>query len=99
MVHNENMNQPSLPSDILQKLRQDIRNLEGFKTGQEAILSSRLLMVEGTLEKEGEVIHVVSKKFHDLTRWLKSLSSPAPELPLLPPQADKEILPKARNFK
>ncbi len=44
-----------------------------FSTYRKEILKSRLLMVEGKVQKEGEVIHVIVKKCHDLTAFLKGL--------------------------
>jgi error-prone DNA polymerase len=37
-------------------------------------LQAKLLMVEGKLQREGEVTHVIVKKCHDLTKLLKQLS-------------------------
>ena len=69
-----------------------------FEQFRREILASRLLMVEGKLEREGEVIHIVAKKFHDLSRWMRDLGDPEQqELPLLKPEGD--VIPKARNFR
>lgn len=46
-----------------------------FATYRKEIVHSRLLMVEGKVQKEGEVIHVVASKCYDLTGILGSLSS------------------------
>jgi error-prone DNA polymerase len=69
-----------------------------FKQFRREIMSSRLLMVEGKLEKEGDVIHIVAKKFHNLSEWMRELGEPEKEeLPLL--QQDSNVFPKARNFR
>jgi len=44
-----------------------------FETYRKEILKSRLLMVEGKLQREGEVIHVIVKKCHNLTPFLTGL--------------------------
>lgn len=52
-----------------------------FDTYRKEILRSRLLMVEGKLQKEGEVIHVVVKKCHDLSMLLNALGPNKNETP------------------
>lgn len=37
-------------------------------------MQAKLLMVEGKLQREGEVTHVIVKKCHDMTKLLKQLS-------------------------
>jgi error-prone DNA polymerase len=51
-----------------------------FDTYRKEILSSKLLMVEGQLQKEGEVIHIIAKRCHNMTGLLKQLG-PAIEEP------------------
>ena len=46
-----------------------------FDKYRKAILQSRLLMVEGKLQKEGEVIHVIVQQCFDLSRFLSHLFS------------------------
>lgn len=45
-----------------------------FDKYRKEILQAKLLMVEGKLQREGEVTHVIVKKCHDLTKLLKQLS-------------------------
>ncbi len=45
-----------------------------FDKYRKEILQSRLLMVEGTLQREGEVIHVVVQHCHNLTGLLRQLT-------------------------
>ena len=53
-----------------------------------AILHSRLMMVEGKLQVEGEVIHVIAEKCFDLSSMLKKI------------KIEKEnVFPGGRNFK
>jgi error-prone DNA polymerase len=52
-----------------------------FEEFRKEILQSRLLMVEGKLQVEGEVIHVIVKRCTDLTKLLRHLSVTADEAP------------------
>ncbi len=71
-----------------------------FEQFRKEILSSRLLICDGILEKEGEVIHVVAKKFYNANHWIRNLARPENDLPLLGALAgEKEVIPEARNFK
>lgn len=45
-----------------------------FDTYRKPILQSRLIMVEGRLQIEGEVIHVIVRRIHDFTKLLRGLS-------------------------
>lgn len=55
-----------------------------FDQYRQAILQSSLLMVEGKLQKEGQVIHVIVSRCHDLTKHLRQLAAGQSEkLPLL----------------
>lgn len=59
------------------------------------ILQSRLLMVEGKLQREGEVLHVIVKRCYDLSKLLRSLTVAKNEnLPLLTlSRADEKTAP------
>lgn len=46
-----------------------------FDQYRKEILQSRLLMVEGKLQKEGEVIHVIVRKCYNVSKLLRKLSS------------------------
>ena len=46
-----------------------------FDRHRKEILQSRLLMVEGKLQIEGEVIHVIVSRCYDLTKLLRSLTA------------------------
>jgi error-prone DNA polymerase len=46
-----------------------------FDEYRKEILQSRLLMVEGKLQIEGEVIHVIVQRCHDFTKLLHKLSA------------------------
>jgi error-prone DNA polymerase len=66
-----------------------------FETYRKEILHSRLLMVEGRLQREGEVVHVIVSKCVDLTKLLGKLlqrEQPGEEVP-------KETFYGGRNFK
>lgn len=81
-----------------------------FDKDRKAILQSRLLMVAGRLQREGDIIHVIAQRCYDLSKLLKGLTpSQEQDLPLLtlsrgdekslPPKAQKEVFSKSRNFK
>jgi error-prone DNA polymerase len=66
-----------------------------FQEFRKEILQSRLLMVEGKLQIEGEVIHVIAEQCYNLSKLLTSLTeSGNEELPLLTlSRADERISP------
>jgi len=74
-----------------------------FETYRKEILRARLLMVEGKLQREGEVVHVIVQKCFDFTKLLKELTAKEQEeLPLLTlSRADEKSAPfhGGRNFK
>lgn len=88
-----------------------IANLVVFKNKfdfyRKEILSARLLMVEGKVQKEGEVIHVVAEKLFDFSALLNSLNTTTngseqnksnnKDVPEKIIQG--EIFPEGRNFK
>lgn len=45
-----------------------------FEKYRKEILGARLLMVEGKLQREGEVVHVIVKRCFDLTKLLRGLT-------------------------
>jgi error-prone DNA polymerase len=80
-----------------------------FDQYRKEILQSRLLMVEGKLQVEGEVIHVIVQRCFDMTRLLHRLTEIAnDELPILtlaradetsiPAHAQDDVFHKGRNF-
>jgi error-prone DNA polymerase len=81
-----------------------------FEKYRKEILQSRLLMVEGQLQVEGEVIHVIVKRCYDFTKLLQKLTAiPEDDLPLLtlargdetsiPAHAQTDMFHKGRNFR
>ena len=64
-----------------------------FETYRKEILQSRLLMATGTLQIEGEVIHVVVKQCFNLNHLLYSLSRTDHK------KSPKQLFHKGRNFK
>jgi error-prone DNA polymerase len=52
-----------------------------FDTYRKEILQSKLIMVEGKLQIEGEVIHVIVRKCHDLSKLLRALTPTKNETP------------------
>lgn len=80
-----------------------------FEQWRRAVLSARLVVVEGMLQKEGEVIHVIARRFDDLsTELFEALAEPDPAGEPAPRRAptenprkhprDVRVLPKGRNF-
>lgn len=62
-----------------------------YEKYRKEILQSRLLMVTGKLQIEGEVIHVIAQQCINLNGWLRALSAP---------EADDatKVFHKGRNF-
>ncbi|MFQ6017336.1 MAG: error-prone DNA polymerase, partial [Kiloniellaceae bacterium] len=61
-----------------------------FARYRKTVLSARLLGVEGPLQREGLVVHVIAKRLFDLTPRLAALTTPPTRergAPLTPPQA------------
>ncbi|NDC41634.1 MAG: hypothetical protein EBZ77_08800, partial [Chitinophagia bacterium] len=57
-----------------------------------AILQARLLLVEGTLQIEGEVIHVVAKRCSNITGLLRQQAMQAVVAPMPPlSRADERV--------
>jgi error-prone DNA polymerase len=59
-----------------------------FDEYRKEIIQSKLLMVEGKLQREGEVIHVVVKRCYNLSRLLHKLTTPL--------QAELSLEPRSR---
>jgi error-prone DNA polymerase len=82
-----------------------------FEKFRKPILQSKLIMLQGKLQIEGEVIHVIVTACYDLTKLLRHLTptkeDDLPVLTLARPdetsvpvtQNKKKIFPEARNFK
>jgi len=72
-----------------------------FEKYRKEILGSRLLMVEGKLQREGEVVHIIVKRCFDLTKMLRNLTkTEKEELPLLTlSRADERTPFPAQNKK
>ena len=66
-----------------------------FEKYRKTILQSRLLIVSGKLQVEGEVIHVIAQHCTDGSKLLRQLTAVPEES--LPKQ--KDIFADARNFK
>ncbi|MBT1701945.1 error-prone DNA polymerase [Chryseosolibacter indicus] len=61
-----------------------------FDQYRKEIIQSRLLMVEGQLQIEGEVIHVIVKRCYNYSRLLQRLTSAKAELSLKPTSRSDE---------
>jgi len=79
-----------------------------FETYRKEILGAKLLMVEGWVQREGQVLHVIVKSCHDLTRLInESISMQRNEMPFqsqnkktqVRENANTDVIPKARNFR
>lgn len=64
-----------------------------FEKFRKEILQAKLLMVEGKLQREGEVVHIVVKQCYNLNKLLEAEMSRQVE------ESDGMKLPGARNFR
>ncbi|MGN6507929.1 MAG: error-prone DNA polymerase [Chitinophaga sp.] len=78
-----------------------------FEKYRREINQARLLMVEGKLQREGEVVHVIVQKCYNLTKLLKGMAVPhhddqplisAPQQPSAETDV-KDVFYKGRNFR
>jgi error-prone DNA polymerase len=62
---------------------------------RKAIINSKLFMAEGTLQVEGEVIHVIVKACYDISKLLRRLVPAAGEAPSVQTlsRADEKVPP------
>ncbi len=82
-----------------------------FDEYRKEIIQSKLLMVEGKLQKEGEVIHVIVKRCINASRMLQRMTTSNKELSISMSRSDEttspvrseafqgEIFPDGRNFR
>jgi error-prone DNA polymerase len=69
-----------------------------FEQYRKAIVQSRLLMVEGKLQREGDVIHVIAEGCYDLSRLLRLLTvAKKVRAPLF--DENEKVFSEGRNFK
>jgi error-prone DNA polymerase len=70
-----------------------------FDKYRKEILQSRLIMVEGKLQREGEVVHVIVRSCHDFSKLLRQLTPSRNEnLPVLTlARPDEKSIPPAQN--
>ena len=70
-----------------------------FDEFRKPILQSRLIMVEGRLQRAGEVVHVIVKRCHDFSKLLKHLTAAQQENPpvLTLARPDEKTIPPAQN--
>jgi error-prone DNA polymerase len=64
-----------------------------FDTYRKEILQSRLLMVEGKLQREGQVVHVIVKRCFDLSKLLQGLSVENEIPPVRTSRSDEKTAP------
>lgn len=75
-----------------------------FEQYRKEILQARLLMVEGKLQIEGEVVHLVVSKCYNLNSFLKGIGGKQSSIndkdeTNAPMSGAKEVFDKGRNFK
>jgi len=70
-----------------------------FEKYRKAIVQSRLLMVEGKLQREGDVIHVIAEGCYDLSKLLRSLVSPRKIKFSFLGENEEKVFSEGRNFK
>ncbi|MBL0743553.1 error-prone DNA polymerase [Chryseolinea lacunae] len=64
-----------------------------FDKFRKEIIQSKLLMVEGQLQREGEVVHVIVKRCHNYSRLLGKLTTNDEELSMPLSRADEKTTP------
>jgi error-prone DNA polymerase len=65
-----------------------------FARFRRPVLQARLLMARGTLQRQGEVLHLIARRLADMTPLLRRLAPP----PLAAPMPVR-VIPDARNFR
>ncbi len=72
-----------------------------FEKFRKEILQSRLIMVEGKLQIEGEVIHVIVKRCYNFSKLLRQLTASENEnLPVLTlARADEKSIPPSQDVR
>jgi error-prone DNA polymerase len=70
-----------------------------FDQYRKAIVQSRLLMVEGKLQREGDVLHVIVEGCYDLSRLLRLLTVTKKITPLFNEGEEEKVFSEGRNFK
>jgi len=73
-----------------------------FDQYRKEIIQARLLMAEGQLQREGEVIHVVVRRCHNVSKLLRQLTVPEngeQNRSQLDNVVQGKIFPEGRNFK
>jgi error-prone DNA polymerase len=84
-----------------------------FDKQRKEILQSTLILLEGKLQIEGEVIHIIVQRCYDLSKLLKKLTKTQQEIPRLatfafpdrspepiqPNQKEQKLFPGSRDFK
>lgn len=71
-----------------------------FSQNRRTVMESRLLGARGTVQKEGDVIHLVAEELQDLSDHLRSLYDEAESLPFTGScdEAAFTAMPEGRNF-
>jgi error-prone DNA polymerase len=65
--------------------------LERFRT---VVMTARLLLVKGRIQRHGSIIHIVAKTIEDRSGWLLDLSPSASDLPIPIANADEVLRPE-----
>ena len=79
-----------------------------FKAYRKEVMGSRLIIIDGKIQRSGDIIHVVSNQLVNASHLLLSLSNPSREptasdpipvsLPSRHPRNVRNIVPKSRDF-
>jgi error-prone DNA polymerase len=71
-----------------------------FNLYRKEIMQARLIMIEGTLQKEGEVIHVITQVCYDFSKLLRRLAVPKEKsIPQGKEVKQEKLFPEARSFR
>ncbi|MNR23472.1 error-prone DNA polymerase [compost metagenome] len=68
-----------------------------FNTFRKEILGSKLLMVEGKVQREGQVVHIVMQRCYNYNGLLQQLHGAKTRN--IPPTMGEKVFHDGRNFK
>jgi len=71
-----------------------------FNLYRREIMQARLIMIEGKLQKEGDVIHVIAEICYDFSKLLRRLAVPKEKnIPQAKEAKQEKLFPEGRSFR
>jgi error-prone DNA polymerase len=70
-----------------------------FDRDRRAVLAARLMRVEGRLQRQGSVMHVIAARVTDWSRHLHTLKFQGKPPPIAQSATSRTVIPPSRNFK